>query len=276
MKGETQRNPAPFLNWAGGKRWLVQKHASLLPLTYSNYIEPFLGAGSVFFHMQPRKSILSDLNADLIAAYQGIREDPQGVVASLRYRQRIHNKDDDYYYRLRARVPQDPIQRATRMIYLNRTCFNGIYRVNLNGNFNVPRGSKSKVCMSNDDFPAIARLLKNADLRVCDFEDSIDVAKAGDFVFADPPYTVRHNLNGFVKYNEILFSWADQERLAFALQRAARRGAKVLSTNANHKSVLDLYSSTEFAMRVVSRCSRISSDATTRGAFNELFLTANV
>ncbi|ASJ24783.1 site-specific DNA-methyltransferase (adenine-specific) [Laribacter hongkongensis] len=172
--------------------------------------------------------------------------------------------------------PTKLIQRASRLIYLNRTCFNGIYRVNKEGKFNVPRGSKSKVLLEGDDFKSISAVLQSAELRVSDFEVLIDEAVANDFVFADPPYTVRHNYNGFIKYNEVLFSWGDQKRLAAALLRAASRGVKVICTNANHESIRALYNSKEFELIQVSRNSSISAKSSSRKSFEELIVTANI
>src|ERR1700679_1567670 len=130
INGEKTVEMHPFLKWAGGKRWLVQSHSRLIPKRFNTYFEPFLGAGSVFFHLQPRKAVLADINSDLISAYLGVRSDWRSVSNGLRYRQRAHDRDDKYYYRIRARTPTGMIERATRFIYLNRTCFNGIYRVN--------------------------------------------------------------------------------------------------------------------------------------------------
>jgi DNA adenine methylase len=266
----------PFLKWAGGKRWLVFGCSDLLPQSFNTYIEPFLGAGSVFFHMRPQKALLGDVNPDLVAAYQAIKNDWQGLENSLRYRQRRHRENaDDYYYWLRGKIPADLTQRASRLIYLNRTCFNGIYRVNRQGQFNVPRGTKDKVLIETDDFEGMSRLLQGADLVAGDFEALVNRAQEDDFVFADPPYTVLHNYNGFRKYNEVLFSWADQQRLAQALLRAARRGAKVFCTNANHHSVRSLYDRPEFTLDVVSRFSRISADSASRKYFEELIIRAN-
>lgn len=264
---------SPFLKWAGGKRWFVQKHADLLPKTYGRYIEPFLGGGSVYFHLQPKSALLGDTNPDVIAAYRGIKENWKTLVRSLRCHERKHS--DEHYYTVRAGAPKGAIQRASRMLYLNRTCFNGIYRVNLRGEFNVPRGSKDGVILGTDKFEEISRLLKNADIRQADFEVLIDEAQLGDFVFADPPYTVRHNLNGFVKYNEKLFSWQDQERLAAALIRARDRGAQVVSTNANHASVRDLYEGHDFHLLTTSRFSSISASAKNRKQFEELIILSN-
>ncbi|TXI77978.1 MAG: Dam family site-specific DNA-(adenine-N6)-methyltransferase [Dechloromonas sp.] len=245
----------PFLKWAGGKRWFVQRHADLLPSTFNRYIEPFLGGGSVFFHLQPKQSLLGDTNPDLIAAYRGIKENWKGVVKSLQYHSRQHS--DEHYYEVRERRPKEGVPRASRMIYLNRTCFNGIFRVNLRGEFNVPRGTKDAVLLDTDCFEQMSKLLEGADIRIADFEVLIDEARAGDLIFADPPYTVRHNFNGFVKYNEKLFSWQDQERLAKALIRAKNRGVHILATNANHLSIRELYDDYGFDLITTSRYSSI-------------------
>jgi len=267
----------PFLKWAGGKRWLVYGYADLLPQSFNTYIEPFLGAGSVFFHLMPEKALLGDANPDLVATYREIKNNWQGLENSLRYRQRRHREDaDGYYYWLREKIPEDVTQRASRLIYLNRTCFNGIYRVNRQGRFNVPRGTKDKVLIETDDFEGISRLLQGAKLVAGDFEALVDRADEDDFVFADPPYTVLHNYNGFRKYNEVLFSWADQQRLAQALLRSARRGVKVFCTNANHHSVRSLYGHPEFTLDVVSRFSRISAASDSRKHFEELIIRANI
>lgn len=261
---------SPFLKWAGGKRWFVQKHADLFPKTYNRYIEPFLGGGSVFFHLQPTQSILGDTNPDVIAAYHSIKQDWKALMRSLRYHDRNHS--DEHYYSVRGRNPSKTISRASRMLYLNRTCFNGIYRVNHRGEFNVPRGTKDTVIMETDKFDEISRLLKGTDIRLADFEVLVDEAGSGDFVFADPPYTVRHNLNGFVKYNEKLFSWQDQERLVAALIRARDRGVQVLSTNANHSSVRELYRDKGFRLITTSHFSSISASAENRKQFEELIV----
>lgn len=162
------------------------------------------------------------------------------------------------------------------MIYLNRTCFNGIYRVNLQGEFNVPRGSKNNVLLDEDDFEATARLLGRAQIRLADFESLIDEAGDGDLIFADPPYTVRHNFNGFVKYNEKLFSWSDQERLACALLRANVRGAKVVCTNADHASIRQLYKDSGFNLVEVCRFSSVSASAGSRRQFEELVIVTHL
>lgn len=264
---------SPFLKWPGGKRWFVRNHINLLPTSYRRYIEPFLGGGAVFFHLQPDHSLLGDTNPDLIAAYQALKEDWRFVKRSLQYHQREHCTK--HYYKVRDQIPDNALNQATRMIYLNRTCFNGIYRVNLNGEFNVPIGTKDQVIQESDDFEGVSRTLSNSVIRNSDFETLINEATENDFIFADPPYTVRHNLNGFIKYNEKLFSWSDQERLAGALQRARERGAQIVSTNANHHSVRQLYEDLGFKLLTVSRFSSISAAAENRKLFEELVILSN-
>lgn len=264
----------PFLKWAGGKRWFVRNHFDLIPKNFNRYIEPFLGGGAVFFHLAPDDAILGDINPDVIAVYEGLKTNWKFIKKSLQYHQRMHC--DKYYYQVRDKRTKDPLQQASRMIYLNRTCFNGIYRVNLDGVFNVPRGSKNAVLLDTDDFEAISKRLENATIRLSDFEELIDEAQEGDLVFADPPYTVRHNLNGFIKYNEKLFLWSDQERLAKALVRAQLRGAYIVSTNANHHSVRKLYEDSNFVLKTVSRFSGISASPDNRKQYEELVLLSNL
>lgn len=260
----------PFLKWAGGKRWFVAHHADLLQKNFNRYIEPFLGSGSVYFYLCPPKALLADVNSELILTYQAVREDPIQIIKLLKDHQKKHSTD--YYYAIRDSEPSDLFSRAARMIYLNRTCFNGIYRVNKSGIFNVPIGTRTNVLLETDDFLAIANILSGAQLMTEDFEKIIDIAKKGDFVFVDPPYTIRDNQSGFIKYNKNLFSWSDQIRLADALVRAKKRGVKILGTNANHESVKELYENRGFEIKTVSRLSAISANSKGRKRFDEIVI----
>jgi DNA adenine methylase len=259
----------PFLKWAGGKRWLVANHTSLFPTEYNRYIEPFLGSGAVLFHLFPKKAMLSDINSDLITTYIAIRDDWRGVQRELRKHQRLHSKT--YYYQMRDYRPQTPVTKAAKFIYLNRTCWNGLYRVNLKGEFNVPIGTKTSVIAETDDFEGLAKFLKNKRIIVSDFETTIDKANEDDFVFVDPPYTVKHNFNGFIKYNEKLFSWEDQIRLRNAISRAVKRGAKVLISNADHECIRELYEDVGSFLSL-DRASIISGENEGRGRFSELLI----
>lgn len=264
----------PFLKWPGGKRWFIQRYSDIFPNQFQTYFEPFLGGGSVYFYLRPTGAVLGDINADLIATYQGIKANWRRLEELLKMHSKKHS--DEYYYKVRARCPRDPVERAARLIYMNRTCFNGIYRVNLKGEFNVPRGTRDSVLLDTDNFEETSKLLRGAAILNQDFEFLIDQAKESDLVFADPPYTVRHNFNGFIKYNEKLFSWQDQIRLAHALNRARKRGAMVVATNANHESVLALYGDLGFHLETASRYSAISASSEGRIQYEELVITANI
>lgn len=263
----------PFLKWAGGKRWFVRHYSQLLPQEYNRYIEPFLGGGAVFFHLKPELSTLGDANTDLIDTYSAIKMDWKEVFSALEIHQELHCKE--HYYKIRDSETNNLYEKAANFIYLNRTCWNGLYRVNLKGKFNVPIGSKSKVILDDDNFQNISECLKNASLLNKDFEYLIDQADQDDLIFVDPPYTVRHNQNGFIKYNEKLFSWDDQERLYYSLKRALRRGAKIVGTNAYHDSVKDLYKDT-FELSFAERSSTISSNLSNRKKFEELIISTEV
>ncbi len=260
----------PFLKWAGGKRWFAERAIDLLPKSYDRYVEPFLGSGALYFSLRPARALLADANARLMETYDAIRSDWKKVGDHLAWHQRKH--DHDHYYAERARVRRSLHARAAQFIYLNRTCWNGLYRVNVAGQFNVPIGTKTTVVLETDDFEKIATQMRRCKLRCSDFETVLDDCGRGDFVFVDPPYTVKHNMNGFVRYNETLFSWADQIRLRDCVVAAVRRGAKVLVTNADHPSIRKLYR--DFAkIRPITRASVLAADAGFRTQVNELVIT---
>lgn len=256
----------PPLKWAGGKRWFANNHLDLLPEKFNRYIEPFLGSGALFFSIQPKEAILSDVNKELINLYNVLCKNPDLLAKKMREHQRKHSTE--YYYEIRKYRPKNEIYQAARTLYLNRTCWNGLYRVNLNGDFNVPKGTKDKVVLETDNFEGLAEILNKAYIKCQDFEPTLDEAEKGDFAFIDPPYTVAHNNNGFIKYNQNLFSWDDQLRLRDAVIRAATRGVKVLVTNAAHPSVMDLYQG--FEQFIINRAGVIAGNASARGRYEEL------
>lgn len=257
----------PFLKWAGGKRWLMPLAKELSAHCTGLYIEPFLGSGAMYFGLRPSRAILSDSNVELIETYRAIATEWRDVVKKLLAHDRLHSPD--YYYKIRASKPTSPSGKAARFIYLNRTCWNGLYRVNRAGVFNTPIGTKKRAVLDSDDFESVARLLSQSIICAGDFESSIDQAGAGDLIFADPPYTVRHQFNGFIKYNEQLFSWADQERLRNSLLRAKERGAIVMCTNADHASIRELYAG-DFNIIPLSRYSAIAGSGGSRGNYAEV------
>jgi len=260
---------SPFLKWAGGKRWFVKRYADLIPSGYNRYLEPFLGSGAVFFHLRPSYSILADTNEELIGTYQAIKEDWPEVFKLLKVHSKNHSST--YYYKIRSLKLRGRYSRAARFIYLNRTCWNGLYRVNLHGQFNVPKGTKDAVLLDTDDFQTIASSLAHAELLVADFEKTIDLARKGDLIFVDPPYTVKHKSNGFIKYNEHLFHWDDQLRLHASLIKAKKKGAMIILTNASHSSVRKLYRDS-FEILTVNRISVIAADSHHRKQAEEFII----
>lgn len=258
----------PFLKWAGGKRWLVKNHSELFPNSYNRYFEPFLGSGAVFFHLKPKNAVLSDANPRLIETYQAIKENHKLIERYLLAHQNQHSKD--YYYNIRAMKLRSKFTRAAQFIYLNRTCWNGLYRENKKGEFNVPIGTKSNVLLTSDNFENTAKMLERAELLPSDFEDIIDRSSDGDLIFVDPPYTVAHNCNGFIKYNQSIFTWDDQVRLSSTLNAASDRGAHIIMTNADHPSIRNLYKQAN--IEVKSRSSIIGGRNSKRGKTSELFI----
>ena len=259
----------PFLKWAGGKRWAIDRLNACLPKTFNRYFEPFLGGGALFFGIRPREPHLSDLNGRLIAAYEAIRDGWQEVETHIKWFHEHHRRD--FYYQQRACTYDDRFLESARFIYLNRSCWNGLYRENMAGAFNVPIGTKQNIVLPTDNFKAIATALAPATLACLDFEEAINQAGDGDVVYADPPYTTAHNLNGFVKYNQKIFSWNDQLRLKEASKRAVLRGAHVLISNADHLSLRELYRDFSETL-TLSRSSVIASQSERRGQIAELLV----
>lgn len=265
----SRKPPTPFLKWAGGKRWLTQSDTKIVPSCFNTYVEPFLGSGAIFFSLIPKKSILADLNEDLINSYMAIKSNWYRVKELLEEHQRSHS--EEHYYYVRSQLPECRYERAARLIYLNRTCWNGLYRVNLKGEFNVPKGSKVAVLMESDNFENTAIHLKKSKILCQDFEITLDMAKEGDFAFIDPPYTVKHNSNGFLKYNENIFSWSDQVRLRESVGKAVERGVMITMSNADHVSIHELYSDLCRIERV-ARASVLSGKSEFRGTTTEVLL----
>ena len=265
-----QQSLKPFLKWAGGKRWIFDSGQYSLPSFPGRYIEPFLGGGAAFFATRPLNAILSDANERLIELYSVIRDELTVFERFLRTHAAAHSKE--YYYKLRDGKFDSRPARAAQFLYLNRTCWNGLYRENLKGQFNVPIGTKQTVIFEADNFPEWSNALQGTRLECRDFEEAIDEAQSGDFVFLDPPYTVRHNMNGFVKYNQNIFAWDDQVRLRDALRLASERGASFALTNADHESIRDLYAG--FGQhQQLTRYSVIAAKSIYRARATELLIT---
>jgi DNA adenine methylase len=263
----------PFLKWAGGKRNLRQHLIPLFPelRNGATYFEPFLGGGAVFFGLQPSGARLSDVNAELIDVYITVRDQVDAVIEKL---EALPYSQDDYYD-IRAWHPKDPASRAARFIYLNKTCFNGLFRVNLRGEFNVPfgrHGPNLEIC-NRQQLRAASQALSRAVISCADFAEALKEAKQGDIVYCDPPYTTAHSNNGFVEYNARVFSWDDQHRLARVTSDLVDRGVSVIVSNADHASIVDCFSkSGRLKVERIERWSTIAGTPTKRFKTSELVL----
>lgn len=264
-----------FLKWAGGKRWFVKRENERFPNEYNRYVEPFLGGGAVFFYLEPVEAILGDINIELINTYIAVKEDIESVYHNLKIHERKHCKD--YYYLIRDRNTRTLATAAARTIYLNKACFNGVYRVNKQGRFNVPYGTREEISFDYDSLVKSSHILQNAQILCQDFEKTINMAQERDFLFCDPPYAVVNEDSRFVGYNADVFSWQDQIRLANALKRAKDRNVKILMTNVEHEKVKSLYENVDgFTLDIVQRQCYISGTIDGRKAYNELVVTANI
>ena len=262
---------SPFLKWPGGKRWLADVIAARARTRLrGTYFEPFLGAGAAYFRLRPVRAILSDLNADLINTFVQVRDRPLDVIAVLR---RLE-VSADAYYSIRASRPRTAVRRAARLLYLNRTAFAGMYRLNARGDFNVPYGGgfrTPRILWESRLLVRSSLTLQHASIRASDFEAQLEIARRGDVVYCDPTYTVAHENDGFIRYNERNFSWTDQQRLASACWRASRRGAYVMVSNAFHPSIAELYEGVE--AEIVERRTSVSRRPSGRRLVREYLFT---
>jgi DNA adenine methylase len=233
----------PFLRWAGGKTWLLKRVNQFIPEKIHNYYEPFLGGGAIFFCLKQlgklkNKSILADTNKDLIDCFLQVRDNVEQVIEHLKN----YKNEKYFYYLMRDLTPNSDSEKAAKFIYLNRTSFNGIYRVNLNGKYNVPYGFKTyNTLFDFDNLRGASDCLANAEIVHNDFQPCLDDIGKDDLAFLDPPYTVAHGNNGFIKYNQKIFAWEDQIRLADTITTINKKGAYYVLTNASHPTIEDLF-----------------------------------
>ncbi|NJL26512.1 MAG: Dam family site-specific DNA-(adenine-N6)-methyltransferase [Thermoanaerobaculia bacterium] len=246
-----------YLRWVGGKRRLVTKLAEFLPsdVRERTYHEPFVGAASLFLSVRPKKAVLSDLNEDLISSYEEVRENPALVARYLRHH--AHRNSEQYYYRIREQynlAGSYSAAQAARFIYLNRTCFNGIFRVNTKGQFNVPYGRLTRPLFPDTShLQIVSEALDAASLQIADFSSILNRAKPGEFVYFDPPYPPLNGTSYFRHYTSGRFDESDQEKLAKVVQELAARGCLVMMSNADTELIRSLYRSFEIAELSVNR-----------------------
>jgi DNA adenine methylase len=241
--------PKPFIKWAGGKRQLLTIISRYIPNKFERYFEPFLGGGAVFFSIFSRekkvKWFISDLKSDLILSYTIIRDNVQELVSSLETHAENYSKNHSvYYYKVRETNPKGEIDKVSRLIFLNKTCFNGLYRVNNKGKFNVPIGRYVNPNIVNkENLFGVSKALQSKDISIkCqDFEDALKGVRSGDFVYLDPPYQPISSTSSFTSYTTKDFDFSDQERLFTRFKSLDKKGVKVLVSNSKSDKILELF-----------------------------------
>ncbi|MEH1825628.1 MAG: DNA adenine methylase [Nostoc sp.] len=269
-----ETSPRPFLKWAGGKSRLIQQYIPYFPKNYKNYYEPFLGGGAVFFYLQPSTAILTDINAELINTYCCVRDHVEELISLLKEHKIRHNKD--YYYSVRNRSFGSDIEKAARFIYLNKTCFNGLYRVNSQGKFNVPLGRYENPNICHENLLIVAsEALSYAEIQQADFTEVLNHATSSDdFVFFDPPYHPISDTSYFTAYSQNCFSKKDQELLRDTCAELASRGVKVMVCNSDSEFIQKIYTDINFETYKIKATRSINSNTKNRGMIDELLITS--
>jgi len=268
---------SPFLKWVGGKRQIMPSIESLLPKNIKNYtyIEPFVGGGAVLFHLQPKNAIINDFNAELINVYEVIKSDLDALIIDLRK----HKNEADYFYEIRGLDRTDnfkrlsKVERASRIIYLNKTCYNGLYRVNNAGEFNAPFGRyKNPNIVNEPTLRAVNKYLISNKIQILngDFSETLRMATQNSFVYLDPPYhPISENLN-FTGYIQGGWDSNDQIRLREACDELNNRNIKFLLSNSASQFILDQYKDYEISIVKANRA--INSDGSNRGEVEEVLI----
>lgn len=263
----------PFLRWAGGKTWFTKHIENYIPKDFNDYYEPFVGGGSIFFYLKSKgfiknKAYLSDSNPDLINTYKVLKNNTKDLFEVLK----THVDSEDEYYRMRSTDFTDKVERAAKFIYLNKTSFNGIYRVNRNGKYNVPYGRRNlKILYDFEHLKDVSIALKNTYLSTQDFKQRCKHIQKNDFVFIDPPYTVAHENNGFIQYNQSIFSWNNQLQLSKLTAELNEKEVYFLVTNAYHDCIKEIY--TIGSQEKLSRASTIGGIGAKRTKYKEIIVT---
>jgi len=271
--------PRPFVKWAGGKRQLVPIIEKHIPQEFGTYYEPFLGGGAVLFHLLCKnpdiKCHVSDLNSDLVLAYVTIRDRVEELISSLQaHAKNYHKNPDSYYYSVREGQPKSQIEKVSRLLFLNRTCFNGLYRVNSKGKFNVPLGRYSNPNIVNEEnLVSVSHILQSKKIQIScrDFSSIVSDSKKNDFVYFDPPYQPVSRTANFTSYTNRDFTYEDLQRLVEVSERLADKGCKVLHSNSNSREVRDLFSR-DWKIVEISANRAINSDSTKRTGHTELLI----
>ncbi|MGI6525045.1 MAG: DNA adenine methylase [Bdellovibrionota bacterium] len=271
---EPQPSPRPFIKWAGGKKQLLKILKGLAPSNFNRYFEPFVGGGALFFELQPKNAYLSDINGELINAYTAVRDNCKKLCQALKK----HKGGEEYYYEIRNadRRPSynrwHSVSKASRLIYLNKNCYNGLYRVNSLGQFNVPFGRyKNPKWLDEDNLQACSIALKDTHLKVASFESVLKKAEKGDFVYFDPPYAPLSATSNFTTYNPNGFGQDEQLRLRDVCVELDKRGVKWMLSNSAAPLIMELYKG--FNIYKVKAARVINSKGSGRGKITEVLIT---
>ncbi len=267
----------PFLKWVGGKRQLMTEIEPLLPTRISTYYEPFVGGGAVFLHTQPKKAVINDYNSELINVYETIRDNVDALIAHLA----IHKNNSEYFYQVRGLDRQEgfnelsKLERASRVIYLNKTCFNGLYRVNSSGEFNTPFGRYKNPNIINETvLRAVSNYLQKNDIKLLngDYQDALKNIRKGSFVYFDPPYDPVSKSSNFTGYVQGGFDVKEQERLRDTCLKLNEKGINFLLSNSATELMKDLYNHKDFQIIEVGATRHINSVGSKRGEVKEILV----
>jgi DNA adenine methylase len=279
--GSDRCNPLvqPFLKWAGGKRQLIASIKAHIPQHFTQYYEPFIGAGALLFALQVPDSTINDTNGELINCYRVIKDSPAELL-ELCQQHELHNSKE-YFYRLRSLdraadfAQMSAIDRAARIIYLNKTCFNGLFRVNSQGQFNVPYGDAAKPVIADPEvIMAVSDFLNQKNVQICcgDFAQAVATAQAGAFIYFDPPYHPVSDTASFTGYSANGFAVSEQERLKRVCDELVDRGCQVLISNSNASFIRELYDDPRYAIAEVTATRAINAVGGKRGRVGELLI----
>jgi DNA adenine methylase len=264
----------PFIKWVGGKTQLLSEITARIPQNFSRYFEPFVGGGALFFYLQPEKSVLIDINQELTNTYQVIRDKVEELITDLK----LHIHQQDYYYQIRnidrSKEYQlwSDVQRASRLIYLNKTCFNGLYRVNSKGQFNTPMGSyQNPKIVDEINLRACSKALQKAQIITGSFLEVEEKITLEDFVYFDPPYAPLNATSNFTGYSQDGFDLSMQLNLRNLCDRLNAKGVRFMVSNSNAPMILDLYSNYKIEFVYASRA--INSKGNKRGKIPEVIIT---
>ncbi len=272
--------PKPFVKWAGGKRQLIPILSENLPQTMGTYFEPFLGGGALLFHILSERNGqicgISDLNSDLVLTYITIRDKPDELINSLKNHAKCYQKNSkSYYYSIRESNPRSAVEKTSRLLFLNKTCFNGLYRVNKKGKFNVPLGRYTNPNIVNEEnIRSVSQVLQSrkVSIKCSDFESVLGEAKKDDLVYFDPPYQPVSNTANFTSYTHKSFTFDDLKRLAKLCLKLDSKGCKVMLSNSNSQEVADMFAAKQWRLKKIKANRSINSNSKKRTGHFELLI----